>query len=180
VTRRTGLTFTAPTTTLEDWLRKKKYCESVHSEKTLSMLALSCFQDMNPRNLNFLGALMQRLLRYLELILTAVGVLVVAIVFSLFRNIGPWKAAAVAAVAVGILHGIIFFSVRTAQRRARNEALASVRLNLDDLIRNKLQVVLCATEIDDGDWRTVVHGAVTEIEDILHHIEQEPLTSISR
>jgi len=50
------------------------------------------------------------ILEYLEL--TAIGVLVVIVVFALFRNIAPWKAAAISALAVGVLHGIIFFMHR--------------------------------------------------------------------
>ena len=121
---------------------------------------------------------MQTFLRYLELILTAAGVLVVVVVFSIFRKMSPWQAAAIAALAVGVLHGIIFFAVRTAQRRARNLALTRVRSHLDDLIRNKLQVVLCATEIYEDDWRPIVQSAVLEIENTLDQIEQEPLTSL--
>ena len=60
---------------------------------------------------------MKKVLEYLELILTAVGVVVVAVVFALFRNVAAWKAAAISAVGVGVLHGIIFFIVRSAQRR---------------------------------------------------------------
>jgi hypothetical protein len=120
---------------------------------------------------------MRILLRYLELVLTGVGVLVVAAVFVLFRGVEPWKASAIAAVAVGVLHGVIFFSVRAAQRRARNEALNQVRKNLDDLIRNKLQVVLCATEMQEQDWRPVAHYAALEIESILARIEREALAA---
>ncbi len=55
---------------------------------------------------------MKKTLEYLELILTAAGVLVVIVAFALFRNVAPWKAAAISALAVGVLHGTIFFIVR--------------------------------------------------------------------
>jgi c-di-AMP phosphodiesterase-like protein len=120
---------------------------------------------------------MQRLLRYLELILTSAGILIVAIVFLLFHNIAPWKAAAICAVAVAVLHGLIFFAVRSAQRRARNEAIDRVRRQLDDLVRNKLQVVLCATELNDEDWRPVAQFAIQEIGESLDRIEMEAVSA---
>ena len=116
---------------------------------------------------------MQRFLEYLELILTLAGIIVVALVFAMFRHLTPWKAAALSALAVGVLHGIIFFLVRSAQRRARQKAVRTIRLTLDDLVRNKLQVVLFATEIKDEDWRPAAQRAVQEIQHSLNRIEAE-------
>ena len=120
---------------------------------------------------------MQRVLEYLELILTAAGVAVVVVFFYFFRNIAPWKAAALSALAVGVLHGIIFFIVRSAQRRVRQHAVATIRRTFDDLVRNKLQVVLFATEIQDQDWRPAAQRAVQEIQNNLSRIEAEALTA---
>jgi hypothetical protein len=120
---------------------------------------------------------MRRTLEYLELILTGAGVLVVAIVFAIFRNIAAWKAAAICALTVGVLHGVIFFVVRSTQRSARNLAIHNIRHTLDDLVRNKLQVVLFATEIKDEDWRPAAQRAVQEIENSLNRIEAESLTA---
>ena len=120
---------------------------------------------------------MQKVLEYLELILTAAGVVVVIAFFALFRNIAPWKAAALSALAVGVLHGVIFFAVRSAQRRARQKAVTKIRETLDDLVRNKLQVVLFATEIKDQDWRPAAQRAVEEIQHSLRRIEAESLTA---
>ncbi len=120
---------------------------------------------------------MRRFLENLELILTGAGVAVVAIFFALFRDIAPWKAAALSALAVGVLHGIIFFAVRSAQRQARNKAVTAIRHTLDDLVRNKLQVVLFTTEIKDEDWRPAAQRAVQEIQLSLNRIEAEALTA---
>ena len=119
---------------------------------------------------------MTTLLRYLELILTAAGIIVVVLFFVAFRNLTPWKAAALSATSVSVIHGVIFFAVRSAQRSARNRALQSIRRRLDDLVRNKLQVVLFATEIHDQDWRPAAQRAVQEIQNSLQHIEAESLT----
>lgn len=120
---------------------------------------------------------MQRFLENLEIILTGAGVTVVVIFFTLFRNVAPWKAAALSALAVGVLHGFIFFAVRSAQRQARKKAINTIRHTLDDLVRNKLQVVLFATEIKDEDWRPAAQRAVQEIQLSLNRIEAEALTA---
>jgi len=120
---------------------------------------------------------MGKLLAYLELILTVAGVLVVVAFFAVFRTMDPWKAAALSAVAVGVLHGAIFFAVRHAQRRARVMAIRSIRYKLDDLIRNKLQVVLLASAFEGEDWRLVAQRAVLEIEGSLDRIEAESFTA---
>ena len=120
---------------------------------------------------------MRNLLEYLELILTAAGVLVVAAVFSLARNVAPWKAAALSALAVGVLHGIIFFLVRSSQRRARRAAVAKIRHVFGDLVRNKLQVVLFAAEIEGQDWRPAAQRAVQEIQSSLDQIDAESFRS---
>jgi len=120
---------------------------------------------------------MKKTLEYLELILTAAGVLVVIVVFALFRKVAPWKAAAISALAVGVLHGTIFFIVRSAQRKARRAAVNAIRHTFDDLVRNKLQVVLFATEIQDQDWRPAAQRAVQEIQNSLNRIEAESLAA---
>ncbi|SEG06072.1 hypothetical protein SAMN05421819_1851 [Bryocella elongata] len=118
---------------------------------------------------------MQTLLKYLEVVLTAAGVCVVAMVFLVFRDIAPWKAAAICAVVVGVLHGAIFFTVRNSQREARKAALEDIRHKLDDLVRNKLQVVLFASEIQHEDWRPAAQQAVEEISSRLDLIQSEAL-----
>jgi uncharacterized membrane protein SirB2 len=118
---------------------------------------------------------MRLFLKYLELILTVAGVVVVVIFFSVFRGIAPWKAAALSAVAVGVLHGAIFFAVRSAQRHTRNKELRLIRQTLNDLMRNKLQAVMFAAEIKNQDWRPEAQQAVLEIQNRLNAIEGEAL-----
>ncbi len=46
-----------------------------------------------------------------------------------------------------------------------------------DLVRNKLQVVLFSTEIQDQDWRPPAQRAVQEIQNSLNRIEAECLAA---
>jgi predicted membrane channel-forming protein YqfA (hemolysin III family) len=120
---------------------------------------------------------MNNALKYLELILTAVGVVVVIAVFALFRNMEPWKAAAVCAVAVSVVHGVIFYGVRARQRRMRAEAVVSIRSVLDDLVQNKLSVRLFPPKEGQEDWISSAQRAVWEIQARLNYIDREYLKS---
>ena len=116
---------------------------------------------------------MQRLLRSLELVLTVVGVVVVVAVFALFKNIAPWKAAAICAVAVSVIHGAIFYTVRSLQRRARKQSVFSIRTMLDDMMDNKIGVALYPADGEAEDWRYKAQRAVWEIQARLNYIEAE-------
>lgn len=117
---------------------------------------------------------MKPFLCYLELILTLVGVVVIVLIFAIFRNTTPWKAAAICAVVIGVVHGIIFYLVRSKQRKARSQEVFSIRAMLDDMVDNHLNVVLYPTEESD-DWRTRAQHAVWEIQTRLNFIEAENL-----
>ena len=118
---------------------------------------------------------MKIFLRYLELTLTAAGVVVVIVVYALCRHMDPWRAAALCAVVVGVLHGLIFYTVRSAQREARNKNVFSIRGMLEDMMQNKLQVVLFPATSENEDWRSAAQRAVWEIQARLNFIEAESL-----
>jgi Na+/melibiose symporter-like transporter len=118
---------------------------------------------------------MKILLRYLELTLTAAGVVVVIVVYALCRHMDPWRAAALCAVVVGVLHGLIFYTVRSAQREVRNKNVFSIRGMLEDMMQNRLQVVLFPPTGENEDWRSAAQRAVWEIQARLNFIEAESL-----
>jgi len=116
---------------------------------------------------------MKTFLRYIELMLTALGVIVVIVVYAMARHMDPWKAAAMCAVVVGVLHGLIFFAVRSAQREARKKTVFSIRSMLEDM-NHHLHTPLYPAEEGD-DWRMAAQRAVWEIQARLSFIEAEAL-----
>jgi len=80
------------------------------------------------------------LLRHLELVLSAVGVLVIFVVPMVFfrQPTLRWEAAAVTAAAVGVIHGLIFYAVRRRQRLIRRDTIREMQLVVDDIVRNQL------------------------------------------
>jgi len=117
---------------------------------------------------------MKPFLRYLELILTAVGVVIIVLIFTIFRNTTPWKAAAICALVVGVMHGLIFYLVRSRQRKTRSQEVFSIRGMLDDMVNNRLNIVLYPAEEND-DWRVRAQHAIWEIQTRLNFIEAENL-----
>ena len=120
---------------------------------------------------------MKTFLRSIELTLTALGVVVVVVAYFLCRHINPWKAAALCAVFVGVVHGFIFYAVRSQQREAREKNVFSIRGMLDDMMKNRLDVVLYPGSGEEEDWRLAAQRAVWEIQTRLNFIESESLST---
>lgn len=86
---------------------------------------------------------MKFFLRHLELFLTAAGLVVIFGVTALFHPAGsnPWAVAAVTAIAVGVIHGVLFWLVRQRQRHVRQAALSDAQRMLRDVVNNQLAVI---------------------------------------
>jgi Na+/melibiose symporter-like transporter len=86
---------------------------------------------------------MSTLMRYLELVLTAVGLLICLGVIALIPDAraDKWFVVAVVAIVIGVVHGLIFFVVRERERRVREAAIEDVRAMLTDRVRNLMTVV---------------------------------------
>jgi hypothetical protein len=86
---------------------------------------------------------MRLILRHLELILTVAGLLVILGVPRILHVEGYSVAgiAAITAVLVGVLHGLIFWIVRARQRRVREAAFEDIGMMLRDVVRNNLSII---------------------------------------
>lgn len=81
---------------------------------------------------------------YLELWLSAVGVGVILLVPALLRPSPEsyWHVTAWLAIFIGVLHGLIFWSVHRRQRYVRDHTLAQVRAMLRDDIHKQVAALL--------------------------------------
>jgi len=73
--------------------------------------------------------MMNFLLRYLELVFTAAGLLVIFGVTALVhpQGIDASTVAAITATLVGVVHGVLFWAVRHRQRLARQHAFSETK-----------------------------------------------------
>lgn len=124
-------------------------------------------------------------LRNLELIFTAAGLLVIAGVTLLVHpaGVGPWTVAAITAIMVGIIHGVLFWVVRQRQRLVRLDALNDTQQMLRDVVINQLAIIRLNAELQNQTNRsdTVVaiarlEKAMTTIDQTLNDISEESLS----
>ncbi len=121
------------------------------------------------------------LLRHLELHLTAVGLLVILSAGFLFQEqaLGPWRTTAVVAIAVGAIHGCLFWCVRHRQRQVREQTIESAKDMLRDVVNNQLLIIQMADEMNrrrpgSVAAKTVDHS-VAAISDALESLSRESL-----
>lgn len=111
-------------------------------------------------------------LDHIELWLSAAGLVVIAAVPALVPTDGtPWRAVAVTAVAVGLLHGVIFWVVRRRQRRVRQEAIAEVRSMVQDLVNNQLQVLVSLAAAPET--HTTARSHATRLQEVGERISRQ-------
>jgi membrane protein implicated in regulation of membrane protease activity len=123
------------------------------------------------------------LLRYLELILTVVGLLVVFAITALIAPLGinQWQVAAITAMVVGVVHGLLFWVVRRRQRNVRVQAINEMQAMLKDVINNQLTVIqgmdyLRSASPDQTKRASEqIARSVTSISDALQHLSEESL-----
>ncbi len=90
--------------------------------------------------------------RNIELWLSAAGLGVIVAVPPLLGVQGDaaWRAGALTAVAVGVLHGVVFWLVRRRERLHREAALRDARRMLQHVVNNQLMVVLGRISLAPG------------------------------
>ena len=123
-------------------------------------------------------------IRHLELILTGAGLAVILAVPQCFPATARVMAAAVTATLVGVVHGLIFWSVRRRQRQMRAALVADLQSMLKDRINNRLQVVLLNAGESSSDMRAddrtrldEIATAVREVSQLLDVISLESLSA---
>ncbi len=125
---------------------------------------------------------MKSFLANIELWLSAAGLAVILAVPALVADqTNYWVVAAVTAILVGLLHGLIFWLVRRRQRQTRREAIRAIQGMLNDRINNQLTVILGAISTHTSDSTesqrslTEVQAAVREVSALLGALSEESL-----
>ena len=133
---------------------------------------------------------MRILLKYLELILSAAGILVILAVPMLFFPAAEvrWKVATLTAALVGIIHGVIFYLVRNRQRQIRRTTIHEMQLVVDDIVRNQMTVVSLSAglppdappSVQQREWAQRSIEATHEIARRLNDIDSDRLSELIR
>ena len=91
---------------------------------------------------------MRRVLEHIELVLSAAGLLVISLVSQLLHpgDEAVWRVAAVTAIAVGVIHGVIFWLVRRRQRVIRHDTIQDIQDMLKHGVSDHLTVILTSQQ----------------------------------
>jgi uncharacterized membrane protein SirB2 len=115
----------------------------------------------------------------IELVLSGLGLAVIVAVPMILQPEpdAVWTVAAITAVVVGVLHGIIFWLIRRRQRQIRAHAIAQIREMLHDVVKNQLAIISLSAQLSGAQERHQqrIEASVKRIEEALTHISEESL-----
>jgi hypothetical protein len=126
------------------------------------------------------------LLENIELVLSALGLVIIVVVPSLVLNslttngdvtVSRWAITAMTAIGVGILHGIIFWLIRYRQRVVRRKTLCDVQMMLDDVIKNQLAIISINAQLARPEAKRLerIKTSINEITELLNNLSEEKL-----
>lgn len=120
----------------------------------------------------------------IELWLSGAGLLVVWVASVIIAPGGAdiWQVAAITALVVSVLHGLIFWGVRRRQRRVRREAIADIREMLSDRVKNQLAVVQMGLQSSEADSEVqmqleMIGESVDNIAELVDGLSEDSLRS---
>jgi hypothetical protein len=100
------------------------------------------------------------------------------LIFGIPVAVGPgelqfWRLTALVAVAVGTLHGVIFWVVRRRQRKIRQQSIRDIQAMLADVVKNRLTAIdMYLPEADDPEMvRQEVEGVRASIQEIAEEVD---------
>ena len=122
-----------------------------------------------------LNRLPRGFVNHIELWLSGVALV---LIFGIPAVAGPsgvdfWRLTAIIAIAVGTIHGVIFWVVRRRQRQIRRESIRAIQAMLADVVKNRLTAIdMYLPEGDDPEMvRQEVDGIRTSIREIADHVD---------
>lgn len=125
---------------------------------------------------------MKRFVDNIELWLSAAGLLVVWGAAAVLgpSGVGVWQIAAVTALGVSVLHGLIFWVVRRRQRLIRSESVDTIREMLTDQVSNQLAIMRMWIP-EDADRAALeahfdgIDTSISEIDRMVNGLSEEKL-----
>ena len=121
---------------------------------------------------------MRLLLRYLELVLTAVGLGICGLLIALLPpTADKWQVVAIAAMVIGVTHGIIFFVVRARQRAVRHQAIHDVAYMLQERVASYVNIISRLSMSDNSGHQQMARRAAGDLAELVDTLSEDALTS---
>lgn len=122
-----------------------------------------------------LDRLPRGVINHIELWLSGVALV---LIFGIPGVVGPsgvafWRLTALIAIAVGTIHGVIFWVVRRRQRQIRRQSIREIQQMLADVVKNRLTAIdMYLPEDEDPEMvRQEVDGIRQSIREIADHVD---------
>jgi hypothetical protein len=121
----------------------------------------------------------------LPVFLIGIDLLAIAVVPHLFGDHDPWYVTAIIATVLGTVHALIFWFIQEQQRSARRQAIAEVRMMMQDQIKNQLSIIVTSTYLvtrshDSAVYVDRINSVVDNISTGLDSLSEESLTEWHR
>lgn len=114
-------------------------------------------------------------INHIELWLSGVALV---LIFGIPGIVGPsgvafWRLTAIIAIAVGTIHGVIFWVVRRRQRQIRRQSIREIQHMLADVVKNRLTAIdmYLPEEENPKMVRQEVDGIRQSIREIADHVD---------
>lgn len=121
-------------------------------------------------------------INHIELWLSAVALV---LIFGIPALAGPeglafWRLTAVIAIAVGSVHGVIFWVVRRRQRQIRRRSIQEIQTMLADVVKNRLAAIeMTLPQNEDPEMvRQEVEAVREGIREIATHVDNLSVESL--
>lgn len=121
-------------------------------------------------------------INHIELWLSAVALV---LIFGIPVLAGPeglafWRLTAVIAIAVGSVHGVIFWVVRRRQRQIRRRSIQEIQTMLADVVKNRLAAIeMALPQNEDPEMvRQEVEAVREGIREIATHVDNLSVESL--
>ncbi|MDT7855844.1 hypothetical protein RQM47_04240 [Rubrivirga sp. S365] len=120
---------------------------------------------------------MKHFVDHIELYLSAAGLVVVWAAAALLGPAGVdvWQIAAVTALGVSVVHGVLFWVVRRRQRLVRARSVHEIREMLADQVKNQLAVM--RMWLPEGEQAAVdaINESIDEVAEMVDGLSEERL-----
>lgn len=126
-----------------------------------------------------MSRVVRKFVRHLELWLSGAGLIVVALAALVVspNEADVWKVAAITALGVSVLHGLIFYGVRRRQRLVREQAIVEIREMLADVVKNQLAVIgMWLPDDVDREHLDGIEESIQVIEERIDTISEDSLS----
>ncbi|WFB37026.1 hypothetical protein P3T73_04540 [Kiritimatiellota bacterium B12222] len=117
--------------------------------------------------------------KYLELILTSIGLLICLLLITMIPGVNEnkWYIITLVSLVIASIHGLIFFLVRHRERKLRKQVILEATHMLKDRVNNLMFIIINGSNTGDPELEAQAEQSLKEIQSILEALSLESIQS---